>query len=187
MGSILGWGSKILHATEQVSLHATARESMRCNARFHMMQERSHVLRRLQVSHQFYFLLGPGPKSPVYFRSQVAPFVDHGQHIQSLEDGAIYFFSVAAQFPFGWVGRHLFLSSAFFYPSPYALPSEACPASSYPHLLSSGQWDPFATTFAVVLILLKADGSFKRKASVLLILTALKMNVLDNLLLKAIL
>ena len=43
------------------------------------------------------------------------------------------------------------------------------------------------TIFAVVLVLLKAEGSFKRKASVLLILTALKMNVLDNLLLKAIL
>ena len=144
MGSVLGWGSKILHSTEQVSAHATAGEAMHCNARFHMMQERSQVLWRLQVSHQFYFLLGPVLKSPVYFCSQVAPFVDHGQHIQSLEDGAICFFSVAAQFPFGWVGRHLFLSSAFFLPSPYAKSSEACPASSYPHLLSSGQWDPSA-------------------------------------------
>ena len=110
--------SNSARAQQLLSSHATTRESMHCNARFHMMQERSHVLWHLQVSHQFYFLLGPVPKSPVYFCSQVAPFVDHGQHIQSLEDGAICFFSVAAQFPFGWVGRHLFLSSAFFLPFP---------------------------------------------------------------------
>ena len=67
MGSICGWGSKILHSTEQVSLHATTRESVHCNARFHMMQERSHVLWRLQVSHQFYLLLVQCPKAVYTF------------------------------------------------------------------------------------------------------------------------
>ena len=38
VGLIPGWGTKIPHATEQLSPYATAREAVQCNEKAHMIQ-----------------------------------------------------------------------------------------------------------------------------------------------------
>ena len=186
MGSILGWGSKIPHATEQLSTQATAR-------RVHALQCKiPHDARKIPcapvLAGQPSILLSLGfsaqdPCVLLFSRSSICgPWATHSE--SGGWSNIFLFCCCAVSF---WMGRQApLLVLCLFSTLPLMLTPQK-PAPLHPShtfcLQASGIH--LQSAFAVVLILLKAEGSFERKASVLLILTALKMNVLDNLLLKA--
>ena len=50
VGSIPGWGTRIPHVVEQLSLHAATREFDCCNERSLMMQQKFHMLQLRQIN-----------------------------------------------------------------------------------------------------------------------------------------